>query len=137
MGKTILVSSHILPELEELCTWVGFIDRGRMVAVGPMEQIRDRVVTGRRLRIDLVTPDEPTMRKAEEVLKDRAGVLVVDLLGDHIEVTVEEQVQDSELLAFLIRRKLPVRSFAPVAGDLSEAFMRLTGPSGPGGEEAR
>ncbi len=136
MGKTILVSSHILPELEELCTWVGFIDRGRMVAVGPMEQIRDRVVTGRRLRIDLVTPDEPTMRKAEEVLKDRAGVLVVDLLGDHIEVTVEEQVQDSELLAFLIRRKLPVRSFAPVAGDLSEAFMRLTGPSGRD-EEAR
>src|SRR5256884_9841272 len=36
MGKTILVSSHILPELEELCTWVGFIDRGRIVAAGPM-----------------------------------------------------------------------------------------------------
>src|SRR5215469_14420789 len=32
MGKTILISSHILPELEELCTWVGFIDAGRMVA---------------------------------------------------------------------------------------------------------
>lgn len=130
MGKTILVSSHILPELEELCTWVGFIDRGRMVAVGPMEQVRDRVLTGRRLRIDFVAPDEPTMRKAEEVLEGRPGVIAVDLLGDHIEITVEENFQDQELLALLVRRRLPVRSFAPVAGDLSEAFMRLTGPTG-------
>src|SRR5207245_2445269 len=36
MGKTIFVSSHILPELEELCTWVGFIDDGRMLAAGPL-----------------------------------------------------------------------------------------------------
>jgi ABC-2 type transport system ATP-binding protein len=46
MGKTILISSHILPELEELCTWVGFIDGGRMAAAGPMAEVRDAVVAG-------------------------------------------------------------------------------------------
>jgi ABC-2 type transport system ATP-binding protein len=130
MGKTILVSSHILPELEELCTWVGFIDRGKMVAVGPMEQVRNRVVVGRRLRIDLVDSEEAAMRRAEEAVKDRAGVLAVDLLGDHLEITVSDDLSESELLAFLVRKKVPVRSFAPVAGDLSEAFMRLTAPNG-------
>jgi ABC-2 type transport system ATP-binding protein len=128
MGKTILVSSHILPELEELCTWVGFIDRGRMVAVGPMEQVRDRVVAGRRLRIDLVEAEEGAMRNAEEVLAEHPGVLAVDLLGDHIEITVGEGFEDAELLAHLVGRKVPLRAFSPVAGDLSEAFMRLTEP---------
>jgi ABC-2 type transport system ATP-binding protein len=128
MGKTILVSSHILPELEELCTWVGFIDRGRMVAVGPMEHVRDRVVAGRRLRIELVHPEETAMRNAEQVLAERPGVLAVDLLGDHIEITVGEGFEEAELLAHLVREGVPVRSYAPVAGDLSEAFMRLTGP---------
>src|SRR5213594_4692736 len=47
MGKTIFVSSHILPELEELCTWVGFIDDGRMVAAGPMADVRNQVRSGR------------------------------------------------------------------------------------------
>src|SRR5205807_8694780 len=58
MGKTILISSHILPELEELCTWVGFIDQGRMAAVGPMSDVRNRVTSGRRLRVDLVDSDD-------------------------------------------------------------------------------
>jgi len=129
MGKTILVSSHILPELEELCTWVGFIDRGQMVAVGPMDQVRDRVVAGRRLRIDLVDAEEGAMRSAEEMLAEHPGVLAVDLLGDHIEITVGEGFEDAGLLAELIGRKVPVRAFSPVAGDLSEAFMRLTEPT--------
>jgi ABC-2 type transport system ATP-binding protein len=132
MGKTILVSSHILPELEELCTWVGFIDRGKMVAVGPMAQVRDRVVAGRRLRIDLVLAEESSMRAAEEVLAGHPGVLAVDLLGDHLEITVGEGFEDAELLAHLVRSKVPVRAFAVVAGDLSEAFMRLTGPGEEG-----
>ncbi|HEX6547691.1 MAG TPA: ABC transporter ATP-binding protein [Candidatus Dormibacteraeota bacterium] len=128
MGKTILVSSHILPELEELCTWVGFIDRGRMVAVGPMEQVRNRVVSGRRLRIELVEADEDTMVRAEQALHDREGVLAVDRMGDHFEVTVGDDFEDDELLAHLVHSKLRVKSFSAVAGDLAEAFMRLTGP---------
>jgi ABC-2 type transport system ATP-binding protein len=128
MGKTILVSSHILPELEELCTWVGFIDRGRMVAVGPMEHVRNRVVSGRRLRIELVDVEEDVMVRAEAALRDREGVLAVERLGDHFEVTVGEEFEDAELLAYLVGSKLRVRSFSAVAGDLAEAFMRLTGP---------
>ena len=128
MGKTILVSSHILPELEELCTWVGFIDRGRMVAAGPMVEVRNRVASGRRLRIELVTPDDDSLLAAEKAIRDRPGVIGVELLDDGLQVAVEEGFADQELLSDLVRRDIAVRSFAPVTGDLAEAFMRLTGP---------
>ena len=127
MGKTILVSSHILPELEELCTWVGFIDRGRMVAVGPMSDIRDRVAAGRRLRVDLVQPEPDHLLHAAELAQNQPGVADVQVVDDHIEMVVNDSFEDHELLALLVRKGLKVRSFGVVEGDLSEAFMRLTG----------
>ncbi len=126
MGKTILVSSHILPELEELCTWVGFIDRGRMVEVGPVEDVRNRVLTGRRLRVELVDDDEVKLLSARDRIADRKGVIAVEVVEGALEVAVEEGFPDQELLAELISAGVAVRSFAPITGDLSEAFLRLT-----------
>ena len=126
MGKTILISSHILPELEELCTWVGFIDGGRMAASGPMAEVRDAVVSGRRLRIELADPSEEELVRVEEILRSDEGVLEVARLPDHLEVAVSERVVDDDLLALLVGRKVRVRSFAVIPGDLSEVFMRLT-----------
>jgi ABC-2 type transport system ATP-binding protein len=126
MGKTILVSSHILPELEELCTWVGFIDGGRMVAAGPLAEVRDAVAGGRRLRVVLADGGEEEMARAEEILKSQPGVVAVNRWPDHLEVAVSEAVVDDDLLALLVERKVRVRSFAVIPGDLSEVFMRLT-----------
>src|SRR6202023_2851910 len=77
MGKTILISSHILPALEELCTWVGFIDGGRMAAAGPMAEVRDAVVSGRRLRVSLADHEEEELARAEEILRSHEGVIDV------------------------------------------------------------
>jgi ABC-2 type transport system ATP-binding protein len=126
MGKTILISSHILPELEELCTWVGFIDGGRMAAAGPMAEVRDAVVSGRRLRISLADHEEEELARAEEILRSHEGVIDVARLHDHLEVAVAESVIDDDLLALLVGRKVRVRSFAVIPGDLSEVFLRLT-----------
>jgi ABC-2 type transport system ATP-binding protein len=127
MGKTILISSHILPELEELCTWVGFIDRGRMVAMGTMAEVRDRVLTGRRIRVELSGDDEASLYRLDAALQEMPGVLTVEILGDRVEATIADAVDDHELLTQLIGQGFKVRTFAPVAGDLSDAFMRLTG----------
>ncbi|MBJ7599146.1 MAG: ABC transporter ATP-binding protein [Candidatus Nephthysia bennettiae] len=128
MGKTIFVSSHILPELEELCTWVGFIDDGRMVAAGPMADVRNQVRSGRRLRIELVDSDAELLLAAEKAIRGRLGVIGVDFVGDGLQIVVEERFADQDLLGDLIRQGIAVRSFAPVTGDLAEAFLRLTGP---------
>src|SRR6202035_1340166 len=53
-GKTILISSHILPELTELCTMVGIIDQGRMRATGPVHEVIRQLTAGRRLRITVL-----------------------------------------------------------------------------------
>jgi ABC-2 type transport system ATP-binding protein len=129
MGKTIFVSSHILPELEELCTWVGFIDHGRMVEAGPMEDVRGRVLAGRRLRVELVEPDQVKLLSARDLVQDRAGVVAVEVVDDGLEVAVEEGFPDEQLLADLVNAGMGVRSFARVTGDLSEAFLRLTAAS--------
>jgi ABC-2 type transport system ATP-binding protein len=129
MGKTILVSSHILPELEELCTWVGFIDHGRMVAAGPMADVRSRVLAGRRLRVELVEADDVKLFAVRDQIDGRPGVISVDLAEHGLEVAVEEEFADQDLLLELVRAGVAVRSFAPLAGNLSEAFMRLTGPA--------
>jgi len=128
MGKTIFVSSHILPELEELCTWVGFIDDGKMVAAGPMADVRNQVRSGRRLRIELVDSEAESLLAAEKAIRGRLGVIGVDFVDDGLQIVVEEQFADQDLLSDLIRLGIAVRSFAPVTGGLAEAFLRLTGP---------
>jgi ABC-2 type transport system ATP-binding protein len=129
MGKTILVSSHILPELEELCTWVGFIDGGRMVAAGPLADVRNRVLSGRRLRVELVDSDDLKLHDVRDRIKGRTGIIEVELADGGLEVAVEDDFADQDLLLELVRAGVAVRSFAPVTGDLSEAFMRLTSPA--------
>jgi ABC-2 type transport system ATP-binding protein len=130
MGKTIFVSSHILPELEELCTWIGFIDDGKMVAAGPMADVRNQVRSGRRLRIELVDSEAESLLAAEKAIRGRLGVMGVDFVDDGLQIVVEEGFADQDLLGDLVRQGIAVRSFAPVTGDLAEAFLRLTGPEG-------
>jgi ABC-2 type transport system ATP-binding protein len=126
MGKTILISSHILPELEELCTWVGFIDRGRMAAVGPMDEVREHASGGRRFQVVLSSADPDWLKTIADRMQSHTGVVRVDVVGDHLELTVGD-IEDHVLLADLIKEGLPVRSFAPIEGDLSQAFLTLTG----------
>jgi ABC-2 type transport system ATP-binding protein len=130
MGKTILVSSHILPELEELCTWIGFIDEGRMVAAGPMSEVRNQVISGRRLRIELVDDAPDALLAAEKAIRGRPGVVGVEFADSGLQILVEESFADQDLLSDLVRRQIAVRSFTQVTGDLAEAFLRLTGPEG-------
>ena len=123
MGKTVVVSSHILAELAELCDSVGIIEKGRLVASGSLDEISRRVRQGRTLRLKVLSNRD----EAEAILRDRPGVgevyegsgyLEVEFLGDD-EATVD-------LLAALVGRGVKVVSFTEVAGDLEDAFLRLT-----------
>src|SRR5215218_4890499 len=63
LGKTIVISSHILPELEELCTSVAIVDRGRVLAAGTINEISRKLRVGEVLRIR-VLGDETAMEAA-------------------------------------------------------------------------
>jgi ABC-2 type transport system ATP-binding protein len=123
MGKTILVSSHIVPEVEELCTWIGVIDGGRIVEIGPKADVMRRAAVGRRLRIELADADEATTARARELIGQWPGVLAVE---DGFEVLVEVGLPAHRLLRDLVEAGIDVDAFTPVALDLSDVFMRLT-----------
>ena len=110
MGKTVVVSSHILAELAELCDSVGIIEKGRLVASGSLDEISRRVRQGRTLRLKVLS-------NRDEVYEGN-GYLEVEFLGDD-EAT-------AKLLAALVGRGVKVVSFTEVAGDLEDAFLRLT-----------
>jgi len=123
MGKTIVVSSHILAELAELCDSVGIIEKGRLVASGSLDEIRRRVRQGRTMLIKVLS--DPA--QAEAVLRDQPGVGTVYVLDDAMEVQlVGGDKVAADLLETLVGQGVRVVSFAEVTSDLEEAFLHLT-----------
>jgi ABC-2 type transport system ATP-binding protein len=123
MGKTIIVSSHILSELSELCDAVGIIEKGRLVASGSLQEIQQRVRAGRTLRMRILS--DPL--QAEQVLRNQPGVGEVYVQDTLVDVDfVGDDGAAADLLALLVDKGTRIASFAEVASDLEEAFLRLT-----------
>jgi len=123
MGKTILISSHILPELAELCTSIGVMERGRMVYYGRMDALLERLTGRNMVRIRVLQDAD----KAIRLLKEQP--VVVDVSGQDNTLEVVCSGGDEELrqlLKVLVERDIPVVSFANVEGNLENVFMEVT-----------
>jgi ABC-2 type transport system ATP-binding protein len=124
MGKIVIVSSHILPELADFCNTVGIIERGEMLAFGPVQQIVQSMQPNRILKAKLlrgVTEAARVVADLEFVLGSQEtadGELTIDYAGDH-----EAQ---ADLLAELIRRGFRVIALREEQADLEDVFLKLT-----------
>lgn len=122
-GKTLIISSHILSELSELCTDIGIIEQGHMVLHGTMEQIKKRVNSSNPLLISVYREKE----KALAILKSHPRVQTIAVKGDEIKVGFSGEKQDeAELLRQLIAAEVPVNGFMREKGSLETIFMELT-----------
>ena len=129
MGKTIVISSHILPELEELCTSVAIVDRGQVLAQGRVADIEQRLRFGAVLRVRLLL-DEAGLAAARERFLGDPDVASATILHDG---TIElgfrgDDEASARLLAQSVAAGLPIVSFARAASDLEELFLQVTGP---------
>ena len=123
MGKTIIISSHILPELTELCTMIGIIDHGRMQVTGSVQEVVQHLSAGRRLRITVVGDKEA----AVGILKPLAAVRNIEIANGAIEASYEgDESTAAEILQALTAGGIKVSAFSEVDGGLEEAFMRAT-----------
>jgi ABC-2 type transport system ATP-binding protein len=123
MGKTIIISSHILPELTELCTMIGIIDQGRMRATGPVQDVIRKLSAGRRVRITVIGDKE----QAVAILEPLAAVIHVEMANGTIEATYEgDDSTAADILQALTGQGIKVSAFSQVEGGLEEAFMRVT-----------
>ena len=127
LGKTILFSSHILADVGELCTRVGIIEDGKMVALGTLQQLSEYVMPYRQLHIGLLDRRE----EAQAVLQTMTGVSEVRVMENTSRISLEvDFIGDDEsihqLLAKLLAQGFPVIHFSEESKNLEEVFMRTT-----------
>ncbi len=132
MGKTIFFSTHILADVAEICTQVGIVEAGRLVAQGSLEDMQRRILPHRRLHITLLGQVE----EARLALFGREGVLDLRVPeaaqngnGAHPVLEVDFTGSDeavSALLRDLVTRGLPVLRFSESMHDVEDVFMQVT-----------
>ena len=75
MGKTIMISSHILSELEEICDQIGIIENGRLVFNGSMEEIRHRLGLGNKVKVRVAANQEKAVELLSAIPRNSAGAV--------------------------------------------------------------
>ena len=126
MGKTVIISSHILLELAEMCTDVAIVQNGKLMVSGNVETVSRRLTGGRQLEIRVLERAEDAIlalkdtSEVSNVTEHDGKMIQADFAGDDQQLHV--------LLASLLARGIPVVSFAPRSGGgrLEEVFMSVT-----------
>lgn len=123
MKKTVIVSSHILPELADVCTRVGMIEKGHLIVDGLVEEVMRKA---RRSILLLIRVKERT-DAAAALLQQHSGVNSVDIKNDTIYATLNAEILDySELPTLLLESGFKLTLFREEEVNLETAFMELT-----------
>jgi ABC-2 type transport system ATP-binding protein len=123
MGKTIIISSHILPELADFCNKVGIIERGEMLVEGDVQDIMAQVSGGRALEIRVLEKEPEAVEFLQAWphvvgVKTQNGTVHVEFAGG-----LEEQ---ADLNRDLVQNGFRVASFTERETDLEDIFMKVT-----------
>jgi len=119
-GRTVLLSSHLMNEVEQVCDRVGVIARGKIVAEGTVSDLRGDAAL-------LVRVDQPD--KAREVINSFQGVAGVEISGDSLRITARPDVEidESQVNRRLVEAGIAVRELRSDRRSLESIFLTLTG----------
>lgn len=123
MGKTILISSHILLELADFCNKIGIIERGKMVFTGTVREILERAKVGLVVHIGVAANSS----SAAEVIKQLPGVINTETFDGEVRVSLDPKLGDPSLIAHrLVTQGYKLTRLEEERVNLETAFMRLT-----------
>lgn len=123
MGKTIIVSSHILSELGEICTRIGIIKNGSIVCEGTVEEVMLRASGTAPINITVI--EEP--EKAIKILKQMPDVKEISIDGNKITASVTGGDEEAKkILKALVTQDVSVIGFAKAIGNLEDVFIQIT-----------
>ena len=123
MGKTLFVSSHILPELADFCSTVGILEAGRLVACGRVDEILRAVDQGRSMRVGVLRD----LEKAAALVEETSGSSRVRVQDGVLLFQFEGSLEDlADLAERLADQRLGLVEFAEARTDLEDVFMRVT-----------
>ncbi len=123
MGKTILISSHILTELADCCTSIGIVERGQLLMSGPIDQVYRQLRRNRIVVIQFVSGQDAGL----SILRSEPGLRSLEIESDR--VTAELETDDeglANLMQTLIREGVRMRSFNDKDPTLEDVFMTVT-----------
>lgn len=122
-GKTVLISSHILSELSEMCTHIGVIEQGKMLLEGSIAEIFNRINVSNPVVISILERQDIAL----SILKEHSLVQTISVKDDDLMITFAgTQEQEAELLCQLIEGGVKVRGFVRSKGGLESVFMQIT-----------
>ena len=123
MGKTILISSHILSELADCCTSIGIIERGQLLMHGPIESVYRQLRRNRTLDIRFLD----RLDAGVSVLRSCPEMRSIDIEGNRVIVEMEaDDARISEIMSELVHQRIPMRSFNDKEPTLEDVFMMVT-----------
>jgi ABC-2 type transport system ATP-binding protein len=130
LGKTIFFSTHILSDVSEICTRVGIIEEGKMIASGGIEELQQIIVPNRIIELTLLAQAEEAQAALTQ-LDSVSNIHAKPATAENARARLEFEFQGtdqmlSDLLGGLIQQGLPVLSFHEESRDLEEVFMRIT-----------
>ncbi|HUR44307.1 MAG TPA: ABC transporter ATP-binding protein [Candidatus Saccharimonadales bacterium] len=123
MGKTIIISSHILSELQTLCNRVAIIEKGKLIYSGPVQGVRDQMSSGRIVWVKVASDQG----QAIELLKGRPEVTQAEAVDGQVKVTLVDHETDHSVIAdVLVRGGARLLQLREDELGLEEVFMRVT-----------
>jgi ABC-2 type transport system ATP-binding protein len=123
LGKTIIISSHILSELQTLCNRVAIIEKGKLIYSGPVQGVRDQFATGRIFWVKVLGEEE----RAMELLKARSEITNVAVADGRLKVTLRDHDTDPGCVAeTLVNGGLKLVGLEEEELGLEEVFLRVT-----------
>jgi ABC-2 type transport system ATP-binding protein len=118
-GLTVLTSSHLLAEVQEICTRVAFISAGRIAYEGPLDDLLARA--GRRYRLET-----SQLERTAEICRDVAGLSVIEVDPDRIGFAVDGERALVELDSALAEAEIAIEALTPEQVTLERVFFELT-----------
>jgi len=123
MGKTIIISSHILSELETLCNRVAIIERGKLIYTGPVQGVRDQMSSGLVIWVRVKSDPE----EAAQLLRSRPEITTVEQLDGKLKVTLTSHDAEHSIVAdVLVRGGAKLVELREDELGLEEVFLRVT-----------
>ena len=118
-GRTVIVSSHLLDEVEKICDAAAIVDRGRVIATGTIAELSaedDHSI--------VIGCSEP--QAALTLLQGQPGIIAVELLSDGLRVRANGRIDSAAINDLLVRKGIRVRRLEPAHQSLEERFLQLT-----------
>ncbi|MFJ8514604.1 ABC transporter ATP-binding protein [Lysinibacillus xylanilyticus] len=125
MGKTILISSHILPELAEMCDEIGVIDNGKLIAHGNVASIQAQLQGEKRIVVKVTD----RLNEVRAFLEEDPLISSIDVMDNRLEIAFNYRGTDDDQVALLkkaILANLPIYALSEEEKDLEDVFMAIT-----------